>query len=166
MSALLKYCTSCGVGHELTYFNKDRTCSDGLYPQCKDCSRANCRKIYVKYNEKHVALKRRWKAANRERVSEIGRAYRESDPQRHRAYTAAYRRQMALATPPWACRETEQFIREMCPEGFHVDHIYPLRGKNSCGLNVYWNLQYLPPDIHFKKGTKLPSTTVAGGYYL
>lgn len=46
--------------------------------------------------------------------------------------------------PSWANMDKLREIYVNRPEGHHVDHIIPLRGKFVCGLHVENNLQYLP----------------------
>lgn len=156
MAAWIKICTRCYALHDIDYFNRDRTTQDGLYPQCKDCSRAACKKVFRKYNLKHRALKQRWKDENRDRHHEINRQYRKDNPEVVREGSRRYRERLARATPPWADLELIRLIRSECPDGYHVDHVHPLKGENFCGLNVPWNLQYLPAEEHWRKGTKLP----------
>lgn len=53
--------------------------------------------------------------------------------------------------------QMKAFYRER-PEGFHVDHVVPLKGVDRdtkqhvvCGLHVPWNLQYLPGEDNIRK---------------
>lgn len=156
-----RVCTKCFEKHPTTFFNKDRTRPDGVYPQCKNCTRANCRRVFRKYRDKHLSLKQRWKDENRDTHREINKRWREANPEKAREGTAAYRARREQATPPWADRAAIRAFFDARPEGHHVDHVIPLAGKTVCGLNIPQNLQYLPAEIHFKKGTKFLAS--AGG---
>lgn len=46
--------------------------------------------------------------------------------------------------PSWANMDKLREIYVNRPDGYHVDHIIPLRGKFVSGLHVENNLQYLP----------------------
>lgn len=37
-----------------------------------------------------------------------------------------------------------------------VDHIYPIKGKDSCGLHIPLNLQIVPAIVNDMKRNKLP----------
>lgn len=39
---------------------------------------------------------------------------------------------------------------------YTVDHIWPLKGKNSCGLHVPWNMQIITKAANDAKGNKEP----------
>jgi hypothetical protein len=75
-----------------------------------------------------------------------------------RKYQREYqKRRRALKTgriPSWANIEKIKEIYSKCPEGYHVDHIVPLQGKNVSGLHVENNLQYLPAVENLKKYNK------------
>lgn len=53
--------------------------------------------------------------------------------------------------PAWADMKKIREIYENRPNGYHVDHIVPLRGKTVCGLHVEHNLQYLPAIENMRK---------------
>lgn len=61
------------------------------------------------------------------------------------------------STPPWLNEEQiaeMKVIHETCPEGYHVDHVVPLKSKLVCGLNVPWNLQHLTEADNYRKSNK------------
>lgn len=62
-----------------------------------------------------------------------------------------YKSRLRKATPSWADKELIKKFYENRPDGFHVDHIIPLRGEFVCGLHVIENLQYLPAEDNMAK---------------
>ncbi len=60
------------------------------------------------------------------------------------------------AAPKWVDRAELKRIYDECPEGYEVDHIYPIAGKNASGLHVPWNLQYLSHAENMKKYNRMP----------
>lgn len=57
-------------------------------------------------------------------------------------------------TPSWANLTKIREFYNNCPEGYHVDHIIPLRGEIVSGLHVLENLQYLFAKDNISKGNK------------
>jgi len=65
-----------------------------------------------------------------------------------------------IATPKWSDRAAVDLFFSACPEGYHIDHIVPLRGKSVCGLHVLENLQYLPAQENMRKSNKVIPITL------
>jgi hypothetical protein len=79
-------------------------------------------------------------------------------------YASQRRSRKLQATPKWLSATQLSTMKDMFlnrPAGYHVDHIVPLKGFRPgtrihfvCGLNVPWNLQYLPGYINIRKNGK------------
>lgn len=121
-----KKCSKCHEIKLLDSYNKDTSRIDMLSALCRECAKDKNANYYNKNKES-------WSG-----------------------YNANRRARIEKAIPPWADLQAIQNIYNNCPEGYHVDHIYPLKGENSCGLHVENNLQYLPKADNLRKGNKLP----------
>lgn len=96
--------------------------------------------------------------ANKALIRQKAQIYSKLYPENNRASTARYNAAKLNAYPAWLNLEQIQLIKDIYknkPEGYHVDHIVPLRGKEVSGLHVPWNLQYLPAIENIKKSNKL-----------
>ncbi len=112
-------------------------------------------KYYQDNKESLDIVNKKWAKDNLKRSREIKKNWDRSN-QKHRNYIEANRRAAKInATPSWTdLKEIKRFY-ENCPDGYHVDHITPLRGVRVCGLHVINNLQYLSAIENIKKSNKV-----------
>ena len=112
--------------------------------RAKKLARESFLRCRAKNPERMLESRRRWDKANINRIRPMMAA-------RNAARYAA----KIKATPIWANRNEIRRFYENRPNGFHVDHIIPLKGKTVCGLHILENLQYLPALENCKKGNQL-----------
>ena len=70
---------------------------------------------------------------------------------------AKYKSSKLQRSPLWVSLEEEAQISlfyKNCPEGYHVDHDFPLQGELVSGLHVLSNLRYLTMEENCGKGNK------------
>lgn len=133
-----KHCKKCDTVKPLSDFTSDVSRKiDSKAKLCRECSRER-------------------KQDSKEYYSAYHKKYYQENKEKYKAYSAKRRAIILNAIPPWADLLKIQEIYENCPEGYEVDHIYPLQGVNSCGLHVENNLQYLTVEENRKKSNKLP----------
>ena len=102
---------------------------------------------------------RAWRAANPEKYAEH-KKYKGMSPQIAKKIAAREAR-LREATPSWVNKQaiaafykTVAILTRKTGVLYSVDHIMPLKGTNSCGLHVPWNLQVIPLGDNIAKGNK------------
>lgn len=86
-----KCCTKCSSKKSLDEFNRDKTRTDGRFPQCRECIKASAKKRYQDDPEsakiarkkdyeqskpKYIARARKWEIENSERKKQLRADYR------------------------------------------------------------------------------------------
>ena len=112
---------------------------------------------YQRYKEQYNAYGKRWREANRERCKANRNAWKEANWGKVLAQCAAQRAAKLERIPLWADLDDIGRIYEQCPEGWHVDHIYPMRGKTVSGLHVSNNLRFSTAAENLSKLNKMPT---------
>ncbi len=161
-----KQCAKCGAEKLSSDFYNDRSRKDGKFPYCKICSSEwakknkdrvkEIHKIWVDNNrDANIEHKKKWLANNLEKRKESQRKYDKRNTAKRAAQEAKRRATILQATPKWADLEA---IKDVYKEAeyfqMQVDHIFPLMGKNICGLHVWDNLQLLSAYKNRRKGNK------------
>lgn len=114
---------------------------------------------YANVEAQRARSRMKW-AIDSDRVKATNKAWADKNPGIWNHYGAKRRAAMRQRTPSWACMERIKDIYRNCPEGFHVDHIVPLRGKTVCGFHSQDNLQYLTAAENQRKFNRLEESYV------
>lgn len=140
---MTQVCRNCNIEKCADEFGKDKRLKLGLKYFCKQC-------FNILYNDS----RKQWKSRNSHKVKAQNKRYKDNH-KKECCYRENMRRALKhKATPKWADIEKIRQIYKNCPEGFHVDHIIPLKGKDICGLHIETNLQYLPASENIRKSNK------------
>jgi hypothetical protein len=113
-------------------------------------SRISCAKYYKANRKKLNQQSQEYYRINKTVLNE-----KHAARDRLKGYSANRRAAKLGATPPWTNKEAIRRVYALRPDGYHVDHIVPLIGKNVCGLHIADNLQYLPALDNLRKSNKV-----------
>jgi hypothetical protein len=129
--------------------------------RCDACRKAHAetnRSYNLTWARQHKEEQRQYQMAHQEHIRHVLRQWKQINPGKYNSYRAKRRAITLQAIPKWLTKEQLEQMKQFYmnrPEGYHVDHIYPLQGEGSCGLHVPWNLQYLPASENLSKGNRL-----------
>ena len=113
------------------------------YQQNKNTHNATGRKQYWQNSEQRKNKWKQWRADNLEHDLKRNQNYAQKNKDVVRRKAARRRANKKTQTPAWADLQQINYVYRSCPDGHHVDHIYPLKSDYMCGLHVETNLQIL-----------------------
>ena len=133
---------------------------------CRACRSAQNAKWKDKNREHVRSSGLKWQRQNREKCRASSSAWAKKNKPKICSNTIAYNSRKAKAQPSWLSAIQLAQISEMYDVALakttqtgivhHVDHIYPLKGVECCGLHVPWNLQVIPAVENISKSNKTP----------
>jgi hypothetical protein len=122
------------------------------------------KKYHEKNKEKRAQKSLEYRKKNRERLLQANNAWRKANYPYVLSKNAFRRAEQLKRTPKWLTLEDKKQMDEIYREcrkrsqetgiPHHVDHIYPLLGKDVSGLHVPANLQILTASENVRKKNK------------
>ncbi len=110
---------------------------------CRSCCNEGRKAEYNANPEKAKLKLYKFREQNPESFRQIQRNYYARHCDKLKAQGAQYRALRLKRVPAWWQKDAIEKFYASCPDGYEVDHIYPLLGEFVSGLHVLENLQYL-----------------------
>jgi hypothetical protein len=121
-------------------------------------------RYYAENIDKIKSYQLEYTEKNKERRNQYSKLWKQQNPEKVNAQTAARRAARFQRTPRWLTVDDLQRIEDFYLEAirrtqetgirWHVDHIIPLRGKKVSGLHMPENLQVIPAKDNQRKNNK------------
>lgn len=181
---LTKKCTKCKNYQPLSLFGNLSSSSDRLQYRCKPCRKIDKAEFRKKYPEKVKQYITQWKERNPDKARagccrrsqkwyeknkilhrQKVKKWEDNNPGKKGLYDSIRRFREANQTILLTDMQKSEIVKIYAQAKLitrqtgiqhHVDHIFPLAGKNACGLHVPWNLQIIPAHENYKKSNKMP----------
>lgn len=151
-----KECVDCRAAKNTLLKDKQKAWADVN----RDHRNALARAMYQANAEAQRERSRMKWVHKKDKVKATNKAWADKNPGIWNHYQAKRRAALQQRTPCWADLEYIREFYKNCPEGHHVDHIVPLRGKSVCGFHSQHNLQYLPAAENQRKFNRLENAYV------
>jgi len=139
----MKTCKKCN-GTRFTPVKRTNYKTGQIYmsSKCMDCANS--------YQKKSGVVSK-WQKANNKHIREYQTEYYGSE-NRYRVRNAKHSKTLKQRTFG-SKKDIIEFYKN-CPNGYEVDHIVPINGRNVSGLHTIDNLQYLTIEDNRKKSNK------------
>lgn len=159
-----KICSKCETDKLLSEFHKKTQSKDGYRTICRPC-RKPARALQYFNNKSEILIQTAvYRRKNLPLYRQATLFWRSKNPGKVNAARARYAAACLKRTPSWLSKDQLDHIQMFYEAAvsltkelgikFHVDHIMPLRGKNSSGLHVPWNLQVITAEENQRKGNR------------
>jgi len=135
------------------------------YSEHSETIKERAKKYYEENRDQVARTNKAWSAANRDKVNEIKRRYAKANPDKVLANVRKRQLLERKAIPNWIDEAALKRIRRLYEAAraktlstgvpHEVDHIFPLKGDNVCGLHVPSNLRVVSRLENRSKGKKV-----------
>ena len=132
---------------------------------CMACSRKKSQRWALLNREKYLEHKTVSNDKRADKNKQYASEWRRKNPSRKNATESVRRATCRQQTPLWVDQDQIVMwyeVANVLSRGgvkFHVDHVFPLRGKHVCGLHSQDNLQVLPWHLNLKKSNQTQEHT-------